>query len=60
MPQPRLAAYTPTQGASYAYDMLVSLRKIALQQGQTVLAHLLYLAAVEAKVQADQDTSLPG
>jgi hypothetical protein len=60
MPQPRPVAYTPTEGASYTLDMLVSLRKIALQQGQTVLAHLLYLAAVEAKVQADQDTSLPG
>ena len=60
MPQPHLVAYTPSEGANYVYDMLVSLRKIALQQGQTILAHLLYLAAVEAKVQADQDTSLPG
>jgi hypothetical protein len=54
---------TPADTAQYTYDMLESLRKIALQQGQALLAHLLNLAAMEAKaqgVQPDQDTALPG
>jgi hypothetical protein len=53
----------PADTAQYTYDMLESLRKIALQQGQALLAHLLNLAAMEAKaqsVQPDQDTALPG
>jgi len=54
----------PAETALYTYEMLESLRKIALQQGQNLLAHLLNLAAMEAKVQSgqgsDQDTALPG
>ena len=54
----------PAETALYTYEMLESLRKIALHQGQNLLAHLLNLAAMEAKVQSgqdsDQDTALPG
>jgi len=49
--------------ALYTKEMLESLRKIALQQNQQLLAHLLELAAVEAKAQSelqDQETLLPG
>ena len=53
---------TPAETASYTRDLLESLRKIALGQGQSLLAHLLGHAAMEAKAQADQaqDTRLPG
>lgn len=46
----------------YTADLVESLRKIALKQDQPLLAHLLELAAVEAKSLArdqDQDTRLP-
>ena len=59
MPTQRPVIYTPAQGAAYIYEMLVSLRKIALQNQQVLLAHMLDLSAAEAKSQADQDTSLP-
>ena len=60
MPSPLPAAYTPAQGAAYIHDMLVSLRKIALLNQQELLAHMLDLAAAEAKTQADHETALPG
>jgi len=53
---------SPQETASYTRDMLESLRKIAIQQNQGLLAHLLELAAVEARVQGRsqaQDTLLP-
>ena len=46
---------TPEQSARYTRDLIESLRKIALQQGQSLLAHLLGLAAMEAKALADRD-----
>jgi len=60
MPTAHPVIYTPAQGAAYIYEMLVCLRKIAVQNDQVLLAHMLDLAAAEAKVQADQETSLPG
>jgi len=44
----------PAESARYTRDMLESLRKIAAGQQQTLLAHLLGLAAVEARFLADQ------
>ncbi len=57
-PTPLTAAET----ARYTRDLLESLRKIALGQGQGLLAHLIGLAAAEAKHQGDQaqDTLPPG
>jgi hypothetical protein len=57
-----LAALTPAETARYTAEMIESLRKIALKQGQLLLAHFLELAAFEAKAQANQDheTRLPG
>jgi hypothetical protein len=49
--------------ARYTKEMLESLRKIALQQEQLLLAHLLDLAALEARVQGEsqaQETLFPG
>ena len=40
---------TPEDSARYTREMLESLRKIALGQGQATLAHLLGLAAMEAR-----------
>ena len=60
-PEP-LAVLSPAQTAQYTKDMLESLRKMALAQGQALLAHFLELAALEAKAQAatqDQETRLP-
>lgn len=45
----------PKETAAYTKEMLDSLRKIALQQNQHLLAHLLDLAALEAKAQAGPD-----
>ena len=58
-PQPPL---TPPETARYIRDLVESLRKIALGQGHTLLAHLLSLAAMEAKMLGDQaqDTLPPG
>jgi hypothetical protein len=55
--------FSPAETARYTEEMLGGLSRIALRQGQSLLAHLLDLAAVEAKIQgshADQDTELPG
>ena len=53
---------TPAETARYTRDLLESLRRIALGQGQGLLAHLLGLAAMEAKALGDQlqDTLPPG
>jgi hypothetical protein len=40
---------TPAESARYTKEMLESLRKIALGQGHALLAHLLGVAAMEAK-----------
>ncbi|MEI9989429.1 MAG: hypothetical protein WDM86_05260 [Rhizomicrobium sp.] len=45
---------SPEDSARYTREMLESLRKIAVNQGQGLLAHLLGLAAVEAKHLSDQ------
>ena len=53
----------PTQSAQYTTEMLESLKKIALRQNQRLLAHLLDLAAIEAKSLCgshDQETLFPG
>jgi hypothetical protein len=55
--------FSPADTARYTEEMLNGLSRIALRQGQDLLAHLLDLAAVEAKIQGnqgDQDTELPG
>lgn len=55
--------FSPVETARYTEEMVTSLSRIARRQGQGLLAHLLDLAAVEAKIQgsqADQDTALPG
>jgi hypothetical protein len=59
LPSPPL---TPAETARYTRDLLETLRRIALGQGQGLLAHLLGLAAMEAKALGDQaqDTRLPG
>ena len=54
---------TPAETARYSRDLIESLRKIAYQQGHSLLAHLLELASIEAKALADrhyaQETQLP-
>ena len=53
---------TPGQTAKYTSELLESLRKIAFRQGQALLAHILELAELEARAQADfqdQETRLP-
>ena len=45
-PQPPVS---PADSARYTREMLESLRKIATNQGQALLAHLFGLAALEAK-----------
>jgi len=57
--QPPLAV--PPSGAEsarYTLDMLENLRKIAVRQGQDVLAHLLELAQAEARMLV-RDASAP-
>jgi hypothetical protein len=51
-PAPRPPAPPPsaTESARYTLDMLENLRKIAVRQGQDVLAHLLELAQAEARI----------
>ena len=59
---PVLRTPDPAETAQYTKDMLESLKKIAMQQRQLLLAHLLDLAAVEAKslgTSQDQDTLFP-
>ena len=63
MPSPSLTGFSPAETARYTEEMLESLRRIATRQGQLLLAHLLVLAAVEAKIQSgqvDHETALPG
>jgi hypothetical protein len=53
----------PSETARYTKEMLESLKKIAVQQNQQLLAHLLDLAALEAKSLGEtqrQDTLFPG
>jgi hypothetical protein len=53
---------SPAQSAEYAHELLESLRGIAVEQRQELLAHLLKLAALEAERLAAvqrQDTLLP-
>ncbi len=50
-PQPPVS---PADSARYTREMLESLRKIAMGQNQSLLAHLLGLAATEAKFLGDQ------
>jgi hypothetical protein len=55
-------AITPEETARYTAELIESLKKIALRQGQALLAHLLDLAALEAKSLAKgqaQETRLP-
>jgi hypothetical protein len=61
-PDPPAGGITPEDSARYTAEMIDSLRKLALKQGQALLAHLLSLAALEARAQADgqlQETRLP-
>jgi hypothetical protein len=61
-PDPPAGGITPEDTARYTAEMIDSLRKLALKQGQALLAHLLSLAALEARAQADgqaQETRLP-
>jgi len=44
----RLPEISPAESAEYTNDMLGQLKAMAEKQGQTVLAHLLALAALEA------------
>jgi len=46
---------TAVETARYTRDLIESLRKIAQQQGQSLLAHLLGLAAIEARALAEGD-----
>lgn len=52
--------FSPEETAHYTKEMLESLRRIALEQRQELLAHLLELAVVEAQIQEDHDTLLAG
>jgi hypothetical protein len=60
---PQDSKLAPAETARYSKDLLESLRKIALQQGHSLLAHLLGLAAQEAKALSEpgyaQETRLP-
>jgi hypothetical protein len=51
----QISKLPPAETARYSRDLIESLRKIALQQGHFLLAHLLGLAALEAKALADGD-----
>jgi len=53
---------SPADFARYTAELVDSLRKMALRHGQPLLAHLLHLAVIEAKSQAEggaQETRLP-
>lgn len=50
----------PVETARYTREMLESLRQIAMEQKQELLAHLLALAVLEARLQEGQETLLPG
>jgi hypothetical protein len=47
-----MSIYQPHLFAAYAADLLESLRKLAAAHNQTILAHLLALAAIEARTLA--------
>ena len=47
-PASRPSEIPPAESAGYTRDMLTQLKAMAEKQGQTVLAHLLALAALEA------------
>ena len=64
MPLSRISQNAPSsaESAEYAHDLIESLRRIAVDQRQDMLAHLLKLAALEAErlaVVQRQDTLLP-
>jgi hypothetical protein len=50
LPQPPPQQISPLESARYTGDLLETLRKMAQVQGQSLLAHLLELAQVEAKL----------
>lgn len=51
--QKKVPPLGPTETARYTYELVVSLSRIAERQGQPLLAHLLEIAALEAKTQAE-------
>ena len=53
-PQERIS---PLESARYTIDLLENLRKMARDQGQVILAHLLELAQAEARL-AVRDTPI--
>ena len=53
---PPLRLPDPCESAQYTKEMLESLKKIAVQQRQPLLAHLLDLAALEAKTLGDAES----
>jgi hypothetical protein len=53
-PGPPSPPVTPSESARYTSEMLESLRKIALKQNHGLLAHLLGLAAIEARYLGDK------
>lgn len=55
LPNVQISKLPPRETARYSKDLIESLRKIALLQGHSLLAHLLGLAALEAKALADGD-----
>jgi len=55
LPNEQIAKLLPAETARYSRYLIESLRKIALQQGHSLLAHLLGLAALEAKALAEGD-----
>ncbi|HWA01961.1 MAG TPA: hypothetical protein VG819_00420 [Rhizomicrobium sp.] len=60
--EPGLDGLTPSETARYTEELLESLRKIAVRQGQSLLAQMLALAKLEAHAQAGaqaQDTRFP-
>jgi hypothetical protein len=46
---------SPNDSARYTRDLLSQLKAIADEQGQTILAHLLTLASLEADALAKRD-----
>ena len=63
MSSSRPTEFSPAETARYTQEMLETLSRIATRQGQVLLAHLIDLAVVEARIQrlqTDQETSLPG
>jgi hypothetical protein len=46
---------TPAEAADYTYDLLISLRKLAVNNNQTRLARLIEAAAMEAQFLTGQE-----